>query len=153
MPQGPLPIYPTIHLPFYLANPLSSLAKHSIPHSLLCNYNFTVMASSASQTPTVCALTLQGPDYLPEVPLQGCSGSPVYSWAVSAAPADDGDGVAGGLDLTITTALSAGVTNLTGTYLIPEGNLTVTDNGASSSQSYVGPEAFSVPTEVVPVDA
>lgn len=101
------------------------------------------MASAAASSPVVCALLLQGPDVLPEVPLQGCSGSPYYSWSV-AKPAE------GGLDLTITTELSA-TTNVTGSYEIPASNLTMTQSGASTSQSYTGPQQFSVPASVVPV--
>lgn len=111
---------------------------------MLCNYNFTVEASAASNSPTECTLTLMGPDYLPEVPLQGCSGGPGYSWSVTK-PAD------GGLSLTITTVVSAGVTNQTGTYLIPASNLTLTQNGATTSQSYIGPKQFWVSSEVVSV--
>lgn len=118
------------------------LPKYSIPHSTFCNYNFTVVASSAGGKPVVCALTLQGPDTLPEVPLQGCSGGSWYSWSV-AKPAD------GGLNLTVTTELSA-TTNVTGFYEIPASNLTTTQSGASTSQSYTGPQKLTLPASVVP---
>lgn len=101
------------------------------------------MASSAGGKPTNCALTLQGPDTLPEVPLQGCSGGRWYSWAVTK-PAD------GGLNLTVTTTLSA-TTNVTGFNVIPASNLTTTQNGASTSQSYIGPQYLVLPAGVVDV--
>ncbi|KAK6209414.1 hypothetical protein LQW54_006267 [Pestalotiopsis sp. IQ-011] len=97
-----------------------------IPHSTLCSYQFEVDAA------TNCTLLLPGPDILPAVALTGCE-DPAYSWSV--ATTDDG-----GLELSITTAATAG--NLTGVHDIESDELEIQNNGATSSQLYTGPLDF-----------
>ncbi|KAF2995132.1 hypothetical protein E8E14_001808 [Neopestalotiopsis sp. 37M] len=104
-----------------------------IPHSTLCSYQFEVDAA------TNCTILLQGPDILPAVALTGCE-DPAYSWSV--ATTDDA-----GLALSVTTVSTDDpATNVTGVYDITSDELVITNNGASSSQSYVGPLSFTVAT-------
>lgn len=110
-----------------------------IPHSVECNYNFLAEASAAANSPVTCDVTLAGPDKLPAVPLTGCS-SPEYSFSVTKADS--------GLNLTITTPLGAS-NNVTGTYNIPASDITTTQNGAVSDQSYTGDASFTVEASVV----
>ncbi|KAI0128379.1 hypothetical protein BJ170DRAFT_325495 [Xylariales sp. AK1849] len=102
-----------------------------IPHSTFCDYQFVLNAV------TNCTAFLQGPDYLPAVPLQGCE-DPAYSFAVALTEGS-------GLDLTITSvSASDPAANLTGTYAITADELVVTDNGAVQDQNYVGSQNFTV---------
>ncbi|KAI0592784.1 hypothetical protein F4775DRAFT_580817 [Biscogniauxia sp. FL1348] len=110
-----------------------------IPHSLLCSYEFDVVAQS-SMFPTSCSLMLQGPDILPTVDQTACENS-AYAWSVATSN--------GTLALSVTTVFN-GRMNLTGTHIIPTGELIMEQNGASISQKYTGPTGFLMNTVGTP---
>ncbi|KAI1336528.1 hypothetical protein F5Y15DRAFT_201494 [Xylariaceae sp. FL0016] len=115
---------------------VANFTASCIPHSVLCDYEFDVVAST-DMFPTECSLLLQGDgDLLPPVELTGCENN-AYAWSVASSN--------GTLSLTVTSSFNSRV-NLTGTHLIPSSQLVLETNGASVSQRYVGPTAFNMST-------
>ncbi|KAI1204421.1 uncharacterized protein F4807DRAFT_332446 [Annulohypoxylon truncatum] len=123
---------------------VTNFTASCIPHSLLCTYEFAVITDptsaspSGNPSPAQCSLMLQGPDYLPPVPLTGCAEVGAYSWAVDVLPDQ------GGLTLSVTTPQDSH-TNFTGSYDVPADQLVAEQHGAVITQRYTGPSAFAVP--------
>ncbi|ROW03688.1 hypothetical protein VMCG_05355 [Cytospora schulzeri] len=121
---------------------VTDFSADCIPHSVMCNYHFEVLASSGASSPVTCDTTVMGPDDLPAVPLTGCS-STYYSFSVAHSNST-------GLDLTITTPLG-GNSNVTGTHHIDAADIVSTQSGAVTTEAYTGAKSFSVPALVVRV--
>ncbi|KAI1275687.1 hypothetical protein F5Y07DRAFT_369322 [Xylaria sp. FL0933] len=115
------------------------------PHSVTCGYGFRVVPSSDApgSNGTICGNIVNGPDYLPPLPLTACFTNPKIAYSI-AIPED------GGLALTITSALDAH-TNVTGTHIVPADQLILTQGSISVSQHYEGPTNFTIPTSEVAV--
>ncbi|KAI1389268.1 uncharacterized protein F4822DRAFT_194961 [Hypoxylon trugodes] len=122
---------------------VTGFAASCIPHSLMCNYEFSVITDPASASPSgnpdpaKCSIMLQGPDNLPAVNLTGCAEVGAYSWAVALAQG-------GGLTLSVTTPRDSH-SNYTGEYGIPATELEREQHEASVIQRYTGPSTFAVP--------
>ncbi|KAI0006853.1 hypothetical protein F4779DRAFT_594822 [Xylariaceae sp. FL0662B] len=125
---------------------VSNFTASCIPHSVMCSYDFDVVAES-SMFPTNCSAFVQGPDLLPAIPPTECD-NPAYTW--SATPEGEGEqdgsgsGSGSGITLRVSTPFNARI-NITGIYTIPADQLVVEQNGASSSQRYTGPSEFTLP--------
>ncbi|CAJ2503990.1 Uu.00g113840.m01.CDS01 [Anthostomella pinea] len=104
-----------------------------IAHSTYCALNFNVTTSAGAPTVT-CSFFGPGPDYLPAIPLSGCSDPSV---SFSFAPAADKSA----FPLTVVSAAGPG-TNLTGTYVIPGADVTLDNNGAVVDERYIGGAEF-----------
>ncbi|KAI6086861.1 hypothetical protein F4821DRAFT_237614 [Hypoxylon rubiginosum] len=124
---------------------VTGFSASCIPHSVYCNYEFSVItiptsaSPSGNESPAKCQLMLQGPDILPEVAMTGCEGL-AYSWGV--------DKLDGGLRLNVTTPQDSH-TNYTGSYSIAPDQLVIEQNGAVVDQRYIGLPNFEVPIPAV----
>ncbi|CAJ2503075.1 Uu.00g104690.m01.CDS01 [Anthostomella pinea] len=112
---------------------VTDFSASCIPHSVECSYNFTVVADSSKSPPTQCGQLVQGPYFLPAVPLSGCENN-VYAWAVATA-------ANGSLGVSVTTSFNSRV-NLTGTHYLSKEQLVKERNGAVVTQRYIGPKEF-----------
>ncbi|ORY60502.1 uncharacterized protein BCR38DRAFT_411654 [Pseudomassariella vexata] len=111
-----------------------------VPHSLYCSYSFNVTSESIT-APVECSSFVQGPDYLPTIPLTGCS-DPTVSYSF-----DVGEDA---FTLAVTTASSKGQ-NLTGTHTITADEVVVDDNGSVRDQRYIGPQNFTISAALVEI--
>ncbi|KAI1108317.1 hypothetical protein F5Y14DRAFT_93269 [Nemania sp. NC0429] len=115
---------------------VSGFSANCIPHSVQCGYGFRVIPSTDApgSEGAICGNLVNGPDYLPPLPLTSCF-DPRLSYAVDIAD--------GGLTLTITSAIDAN-TNATGTHTAPAAEFTIYNGGTTQSQIYVGPADFTI---------
>ncbi|KAJ8132451.1 hypothetical protein O1611_g1170 [Lasiodiplodia mahajangana] len=122
---------------------ISGFSAFCIPHSVQCGYGFRVIPSTAApgSNGTICGNLVIGPDNLPPLDLTGCFDPP---FAYSIAIAD------GGLTLTVTSPLDA-QTNITGTHTATADQFIIQNGGTTMSQTYVGPQNFTMETVEVAI--
>ncbi|KAI3329245.1 hypothetical protein HD806DRAFT_482302 [Xylariaceae sp. AK1471] len=122
---------------------VSGFSALCMPHSVQCGYGFRVVPSTDApgSNGTICGNLVNGPDYLPPLPLTACF-DPKFAYSVAIAD--------GGLTLSVTSALDVH-TNITGTHTATADQFIIQNGGTTMSQTYVGPANFTIETVEVAI--
>ena len=114
---------------------ISEFKAACIPHSVRCQYSFTI--SSGGLPGTTCSAEALGGGSLPAIGDGKCEGNSVYTWGIVSTMGD------GGMRFGVTYPLNSR-SNITYCHQLPASDFVVDDNGSVQTQRYAGPTDFEI---------